>query len=74
MGVHVIRSTTPGGVTPICSDCGVSLCWDIDEGQYAEEKAFWDAWVCKDCNPSFHGALKRWRAHNLTTLDKTYKI
>ena len=50
MGVVVNQGTLPGGVTPVCNACGVSLCWDISEGEYAEDRAFWDAWRCRDCN------------------------
>ncbi len=50
MGVHVSRSTMPGGLTPICNDCGVSLCWDIADADYAEIPSFWDSWICRDCN------------------------
>lgn len=39
-----------GGYTPICNDCGVSLCWDISEQEYDEAKAFWDDWICQGCN------------------------
>lgn len=50
MGVHVHRGTLAGGVTPICNDCMVSLCWDISEQQYDDDREFWDAWICRDCN------------------------
>jgi hypothetical protein len=50
MGVHKHGGTMPGAVTPICESCNVSLCWDISEEEYAEEKGFWDAWKCRDCN------------------------
>jgi hypothetical protein len=50
MGVHRIKSTMLGGVTPICSDCGVSLCWDISDEEYEERAAFWDGWRCQECN------------------------
>jgi hypothetical protein len=50
MGVHVNRGTMPGGVTPICNGCNVSLCWDIAIDEYDDERAFWDAWECKECN------------------------
>jgi hypothetical protein len=61
MGVHVHPGTIPGGVTPICNDCGVSLCWDISEDQYERECAFWDDWKCRDCNggePMSRAALR----------------
>ena len=50
MGVQVTGGTLPGGVTPVCNECGVALCWDISEGEYAEDRAFWDAWRCRECN------------------------
>jgi hypothetical protein len=49
MGVHTTASTIPGGLTPICNCCGVSLCWDISEEEYDERPGFWDAWQCRDC-------------------------
>ena len=64
MGVHISPSTIDGGVTPICNECGISLCWDISEEEYTEQKGFWDEWLCKDCNPDYHGALKRWKSLN----------
>lgn len=54
MGVHKARSTLAGGVTPICNGCGVSLCWDISDEDYAERPEFWDNWRCRTCVP-------RWR-------------
>lgn len=50
MGVTVTPSTMSGGLTPICNQCGVCLCWDISEEEYAEDKRFWDEWICQDCN------------------------
>lgn len=52
MGVHRHNGTQPGAETPICNECGVSLCWDIARVEYLEAKAFWDAWRCQDCNGS----------------------
>lgn len=42
--------TIPGGVTPTCTECGLSLCWDIDQDEYDAARAFWDAWICECCN------------------------
>lgn len=53
-----------GEVQPICSDCGVGLCWSIDEIEYKESKSFWDEWRCRDCNPDYKGAYKKWKAAN----------
>ena len=44
MGVTKTVSTLDGGLTPICSCCGIALCWDIPESEYTERQAFWDAW------------------------------
>jgi hypothetical protein len=52
----------PGGLTPICDSCGISLCWDIGEEEYHEAKAFWDAWVCRDCNGGTAMSLGAWRS------------
>ena len=49
MAVHRSASTIPGGWTPICNECGVSLCWDISNHDYQQRPAFWDAWKCRDC-------------------------
>lgn len=63
MGVQY--ETFMGGYTPICNNCGVSLCWDISPNDYEEDKDFWEQWTCKDCNPNYQGALKRWRVENV---------
>lgn len=57
MGVVKLKSTLSGGVTPICNECGVALCWDISNEEYDHEKSFWDNWKCKDCNGGI--AMKR---------------
>lgn len=59
MGVIVTPSTIAGAVTPVCNDCGVTLCWDLSDEEYEEAKEFWDNWKCSGCNPSYEGALKR---------------
>jgi hypothetical protein len=59
MGVHITNGTLDGGLTPICNDCGISLCWDISECEYEEVKEFWDNWKCRNCNPDYKGARKR---------------
>lgn len=64
MGVHVHGGTMPGGVTPICNDCGIALCWDISTEEYDSAKAFWDAWVCADCNGGVPLSLKDWVSRN----------
>ena len=50
----------PEAVTPICNDCGISLCWDILEEEYKEAKQFWDDWICQDCNGGIRLNLKEW--------------
>jgi len=60
MGVHTTASTTLGALTPICCECGIALCWDISIEEYAEAKAFWDAWICEDCNDGERLSLRAW--------------
>ena len=50
MGVHIHGGTMPGAVTPICNDCMIALCYDIPVGEYEKRKAFWDNWICQECN------------------------
>lgn len=50
MGVHIHGSTMPGGLTPICNECGIALCMDISENEYKRQTKFWDEWICKECN------------------------
>ncbi len=64
MGVTVTASTMSGAVTPICNDCGIALCWDVSDADYDAQKSFWDNWTCRDCNPNYEGALKRFLAAN----------
>jgi hypothetical protein len=52
----------PGGVTPMCNCCGVALCWDIADDEYADAKPFWDEWICQDCNGGSALSLKQWKA------------
>lgn len=61
MGVHVHNGTMPGAVTPICNCCGIALCWDVDEDEYENAQAFWDAWVCKECNGGTSLSLQAWK-------------
>lgn len=51
----------PDALTPVCAVCNVFLCWDISTEEYGEAKEFWDNWQCKDCNPNYRGALKRFK-------------
>lgn len=50
MGATVCRGTMPECLTPVCNECGIHLCWDISEDEYAEYKQFWDDWICQSCN------------------------
>ena len=51
-----------GGVTPICNECGVALCWDISEEDYQQAKQFWDDWICQVCNGGTPLSLRSWKA------------
>ena len=58
----VIDSTTfRDGKTPICNACGVWLCWDISNEEYAQAAPFWDSWVCEDCNGGRPMRLSGWK-------------
>ena len=61
MGLTVTKGTIPGAMTPVCNDCGVHLCWDVGEEEAESCRAFWDAWVCQDCNNGQRMSLKDWR-------------
>lgn len=47
-----------GAVTPTCNQCGIALCWDISDEDYFEDKVFWDAWLCRECNGGKAMSLK----------------
>lgn len=49
MAVHTSRSTLMGGITPMCNECGVAMCWDISNEEYISDKQFWDKWLCQSC-------------------------
>jgi len=51
-----------GEVQPRCNSCGVALCWSIDSEEYLDNKSFWDAWKCRDCNPDYEGAYKKYKS------------
>lgn len=42
-----------GGMTPICDECGIKLCYEIDPDEYENYKEFWDGWKCQDCDPHY---------------------
>jgi hypothetical protein len=60
MGVN-LKNIDFGEVQPQCSDCGVALCWSIDEIEYLKYKSFWDKWCCRDCNPNYMGAYEKYK-------------
>lgn len=63
MGITTHGGTMTGGVTPTCSECGISLCWDISRTEYLSAKVFWDAWRCQDCN-GFRLSVRGWQERN----------
>lgn len=65
MGVHIHGGTMPGGVTPICNQCGVSLCWDISDEEYEDKWEFWDDWICQDCNGGERLSVKEYYAKSI---------
>jgi hypothetical protein len=46
------------GYQPICDDCGIALCYDINKFEYLDHKEFWDNWVCDRCNPNYLRAYR----------------
>jgi len=64
MGVTILKSTMPDAVTPICNDCGITLCYDVGECEYQLNKIFWDDWKCKECNPQYLRSYKKYKEHN----------
>jgi len=65
MGALTNHIQIDGGVTPICSACGIALCWDISEDEYLENQDFWDEWTCRDCNPNYKGAYALYKARKI---------
>lgn len=61
MGLITHRGTMPGAFTPICNECGVHLCWDVGEEEANQDRQFWDAWICQDCNGGVRMSVKQWR-------------
>lgn len=49
MGVLILPSTWIGALTPICNECGITLCWDISYEDYFDREDFWDDWKCDEC-------------------------
>jgi len=63
MGVS-LKNLEFGEVQPICSDCGVALCWSVDSIEYLQWKGFWDDWTCRTCNPDYLGAYQTYQSQN----------
>lgn len=66
MAVGQTPRTLPGAVTPVCGECGVFLCWDVSDADYAADREFWDEWVCAECNGGRPMSLRDWRAKKRT--------
>lgn len=60
MGVN-LKNIDLGEVQPICSTCGVGLCWSIDVEEFIEWEGFWVDWTCSDCNPNYKGAYELYK-------------
>ena len=54
---------------PICDDCGIALCYGINEFEYLDHKEFWDNWVCDKCKPNY---LREYRT-KILKLEKIIK-
>lgn len=71
MGVVVSRSTLPESYTVVCSDCGVSLGFDISDHEYAVDQDKWDEWRCPTCKKGapkqrkIVGAAVKWSPNNI---------
>lgn len=52
----IVSKQFANGYTPICGDCGIALCFDIDENEYDAMRAYWDNWKCETCNPHARGS------------------
>ena len=70
MGLHKHGGTMDGGLTPICEACGVSLCWDIEEGEALALEAFWNQWKCQDCNHGVRMSIEEWKARHGSAVAK----
>ena len=66
MGITQIPGHMSDAVTPICNDCGVTLCYDISVQEYREHAVYWDAWRCDACYPEAPGSYLRYRQSLLT--------
>lgn len=72
MGLHKHGGTMEGALTPICNDCGVSLCWDIEEGEALANEDFWNQWICQDCNGGKPMSLQDWIAQKAQPILMTF--
>ena len=70
MGVLTCNSTLSGGVTPVCNCCGCHLCWDVSDVDYRKDQAFWDDWICRDCNGGTALSLNVWRQQRQDRIDR----
>ena len=72
MGLHKHGGTMDGALTPICEECGVSLCWDLEENEALANEGFWNRWKCQDCNGGESMSLKKWKEQHLP-FNTTYE-
>lgn len=49
-----------GDFQPVCSDCGIALCFEVEAREYERTMDFWDAWRCCHCDPHAIGSFARW--------------
>ena len=52
-----IQPGTLGGMQPVCSSCGIALCYEITQEEYQEFQKYWDDWMCDICDPDY---FQRW--------------
>jgi hypothetical protein len=48
-----------GGLTPICSDCGIAESFEIGHDEYDERPDYWNNWECPECIES-HTRPRNW--------------
>jgi hypothetical protein len=58
---------------PVCNDCGLALCFTLDEREYEREQEYWDYWTCVYCNPHAVGSLARWLESHMTKEEQYYE-
>lgn len=49
MGYQLLPSTMEGALTMCCSECGVSLGYDVEVGEYVDRFEELESWCCPDC-------------------------